>query len=114
MLHLAGRTSLQNFGNSVYPALPASFGGDNKSRRSLLSGVYTRGSKRSHAGGKCETCRGLHNCQGMTTQITLCIILKFECSRYRKKRRSWVREHQETDHSSMHEAILCIREEVKK
>ena len=76
MLHLAGRTSLQNFGNSVYPALPASFGGDNKSRRSLLSGVYTRGSKRSHAGGKCETCRGLHNCQGMTTQITLCIILK--------------------------------------
>ena len=40
--------SLRNFGNSVYPALPVSFGGDSKSRRSLLSGVYDRGSKRSH------------------------------------------------------------------
>ena len=37
-----------------------SFGGDTKSRRSLLSGVYARGSKRSHTGGKCVTCRGLH------------------------------------------------------
>ena len=36
--------SLRNFGNSVYPALPVSFGGDSKSRRSLLSGVYARGS----------------------------------------------------------------------
>ena len=36
-------TSLRNFGNSVYPALPVSFGGDTKSRRSLLSGVYARG-----------------------------------------------------------------------
>ena len=34
------------FGNSVYAALPVSFGGDTKSRRSLLSGVYARGSKR--------------------------------------------------------------------
>ena len=41
-------TSLRNFGNSVYPALSVSFGGDTKSRRSLLSGVYARGSKRSH------------------------------------------------------------------
>ena len=40
--------SLPNFGNSVYPALPVSFGGDTKSRRSLLSGVYARGSKRPH------------------------------------------------------------------
>ena len=32
--------SLRNFGNSVYPALPVSFGGDSKSRRSLLSVVY--------------------------------------------------------------------------
>ena len=31
-----------------------------KSRWSLLSGVYARGSKRSHTGGKCVTCRGLH------------------------------------------------------
>ena len=30
------------------PALPVSFGGDSKSGRSLLSGVYARGSKRSH------------------------------------------------------------------
>ncbi len=34
--------SLRNFGNSVYPALPVSFGGDTKSRRSLLSGVYAQ------------------------------------------------------------------------
>ena len=40
--------SLRNFGNSVYPALPVSFGGDTKSRRSLLSGVYARGNKRPH------------------------------------------------------------------
>ena len=33
---------------------------DSKSRWSLLSGVYARGSKRSHSGGKCVTCRGLH------------------------------------------------------
>ena len=32
---------------SVYPALPVSFGGDTKSHRSLLSGVYASGSKRS-------------------------------------------------------------------
>ena len=31
-----------------------------KSRWSLLSGVYARGSKRSRTGGKCVTCRGLH------------------------------------------------------
>ena len=41
-------TSLRNSSNSVYPALPVSFGGDNQSRRSLLSGVYARGSKISH------------------------------------------------------------------
>ena len=44
----ATATSLRNFGNSVYPALPVSFGGDTKNRRPLLSGVYARGSKRSH------------------------------------------------------------------
>ena len=44
----AAATSLRNFGNSVYPALPVSFGGDTKSRRSLLAGVYARGSKISH------------------------------------------------------------------
>ena len=41
-------TSLRNFGNSIYPALPVSFGRDTKRRWSLLSGVYARGSKRSH------------------------------------------------------------------
>ena len=40
--------SLRNFGNSVYPALPVSFGGDTKSRRSFLSDVYARGSKIPH------------------------------------------------------------------
>ena len=44
----AAATSLQNFGNSIHPALPVSFRGDAKSCRSLLSGVYARGSKRPH------------------------------------------------------------------
>ena len=44
----AENVSLRNLGNSVYPALPVSFGGDTKSCRSLLSGVYARGSKRPH------------------------------------------------------------------
>ena len=44
----AAATSLRNFGESVYPALPVYFGGDTKSRRSLLCGVYARGSKRFH------------------------------------------------------------------
>ena len=44
----AAATSLRNIGISVYPALPVSFGGDTKSRRSLLPGVYARGSKRYH------------------------------------------------------------------
>ena len=34
-------TSVQNFSNSVYPTLPASFAGHTKT---LLSGVYARGS----------------------------------------------------------------------
>ena len=32
----------------MWATLPVSFGGDTKSRRSLLSGVYARGSKSSH------------------------------------------------------------------
>ena len=52
---------LRNVANSVYPTLPVSFGGDTKSRRYLLSGVYARGSKISHTGGQCVTCVGLHN-----------------------------------------------------
>ena len=44
------KTLLRNFGNSGYPALPVSFGGDTQSRGSLVSGVYgyVRGSKISH------------------------------------------------------------------
>ena len=39
---------------------PVSFGRDIKSRWSLPSGVYARGSKRSHTGDKCVTCSGLN------------------------------------------------------
>ena len=52
---------LRNFGNSVYSTLPEYFRGKTESRRSLLSGVYARGSKISHTGDECVTCRGLHN-----------------------------------------------------
>ena len=45
------------------PDLPVSFEENTKIRRSLLSGVYARGSKISHTGGKCVTCRGLHHSQ---------------------------------------------------
>ena len=75
---------LRNFGDSVYPALPVSFGGDTKSRRSLLSGVYARGSKISHTGSKCVTCRGLHNSEIKSTPA-LCLetnlsgIIAFRC-----------------------------------
>ena len=53
---------LGNFGNFLYPTLPVSFGRDTKRRWSLLSGVYARGSKISHTGGKCVTCCGLRPC----------------------------------------------------
>ena len=43
-----GNLASKLHGNSVYPALPVSFGGDTKSRRSLLSGVDYAGSKSSH------------------------------------------------------------------
>ena len=38
-----------------------SFGGDTKNRRSFLSGVYARGSKIHHTGGKGVSCRELQN-----------------------------------------------------
>ena len=53
-------TSLRNVDNSVYPALHVYFGEDTKSRRSLLSGIYDRGSKRSNQSAL-EMCRGLHH-----------------------------------------------------
>ena len=46
------------------PHIYMSFGRDNKSRWSLLSGVYAKGSKISHTGGKCVTCSGLTNSRG--------------------------------------------------
>ena len=49
--------ALENFGNFLYPTLPVSFEADTKSH---LYGVYARESERSHTGGKCVTCRGLH------------------------------------------------------
>ena len=44
--NLSAATSFRNFGNSIYPALPVSFGGYTNIRRSLLSGIYARGSKK--------------------------------------------------------------------
>ena len=58
----AAATSLRNFGITVYPAWPVSFGGYTKSRQSLLSVVYARGSKRSHQSAlEMCNCRGLHH-----------------------------------------------------
>ena len=70
---------LRNFGNSVYPV---SVG------RSLLSGVYARGSKISHQSAlECVTVVDSTTVKRRTTlKITLYIILKFECSQYRKKK----------------------------
>ena len=40
----------RSLGNFIHPTLPVSFSKDSKSLWSLLSGVYARGSKISHAG----------------------------------------------------------------
>ena len=58
-LNPAAATSLRNFGNSIYPALSVSFGGDTKIHLSLLSGAYAREVKvPTSLHWKCETCRG--------------------------------------------------------
>jgi len=49
-LHLPLFPNLSNF---IYLILPASFRRGIRCRWYLLSGVSVRGSKRSHAGGKC-------------------------------------------------------------
>ena len=54
-------TAVSKLAISFTPHLPVSFGRDTKSRRSLLSGVYARGSKRSHTGVKCVICSRLPN-----------------------------------------------------
>ena len=50
----------KNLALYIRDCISVSFGWDTKGRWSLLSGVYARGSKRSHTGGKCVTCHGLH------------------------------------------------------
>ena len=53
-------TAVSKFSQTRSPHISPSLSGkDTKSRGSLLSGVYTKGSKRSHTVGKCVTCRGL-------------------------------------------------------
>ena len=52
---------VETYAISFTSHMPVSFGRDTKSRWSLLSSVYARGSKRSHTGGKCVTCSGLTN-----------------------------------------------------
>ena len=47
----SGSIPFRNLGNFVHPHFLVSFGRDTKSRWSLLSGVYARGSKISHTGG---------------------------------------------------------------
>ena len=54
----AGTTSLWNLGNSVYPTLPVSFGGDTNSHHTLLA--YMPGEVK-YPIQKCVTCCGLHH-----------------------------------------------------
>ena len=56
-----GRAASELWQFRLNPTLPVSFRGDTINRHSLLSGVYARGTKISHTGGKCVTCHGLHN-----------------------------------------------------
>ena len=79
-LNPAAVTSLRNFGNSENLALPVSFGGDTKSRWSLLSGAYARGSKRSHRSAleMCNLSWTPPLLEKDNAKTTLCIILKFE------------------------------------
>ena len=54
-----GAASKLGQANLPHIALPVSFVRDPISLCSHLSGVYARGSKISHTGGTCVTCRGL-------------------------------------------------------
>ena len=51
---------VETWASSFTPTFPVSVGRDIMSRLSLQSCVNARGSKISHTGGKCVTCRGLH------------------------------------------------------
>ena len=70
-----------HFGNSVYPALPVSFGGDSKSRRSLLSGVYASRSKRSHQSAL-EMCNLPWTPHSSLGKDTSCVSPKIGCLEY--------------------------------
>ena len=90
----AAVTSLRNFGNSVYPALPVSFGGDTYSRRSLLSGVYMPGDPTMQSALEC-TCnsRGLHPTTPLNSDLQKCDYAAENAALhlYRKKNRATTR-----------------------
>ena len=68
-------TSLRNFGNSVSPPCQCLSEETLKSRRSLLSGVYARGSKRSHQSAlECVTVvdSTTHSKNSPTPRVRLC------------------------------------------
>ena len=54
-------TAVSKLRQFLHPTFACVFRKRPKNRWSLLSGVYARGSKRSHTGGKCVTCSGLTN-----------------------------------------------------
>ena len=78
--HPAVATSLRSFGNAAYPVLPVYFGGDTKSRRSLLINMVSDYGVSDYRYGRagpgevkllkypqtnrnvmCVICRGLHH-----------------------------------------------------
>ena len=70
--------SLRNLGKFVSPTLPVSLEADTESRWSLLFGVYARGSKISHNGGKRITCRGFYNSELNHS----CVSPRMDCLEY--------------------------------
>ena len=106
-------TSLRNFSNSVYPALPVYFGGNSKSRRSLLSGVYARGSKRSHQSAlECvgPNCRGLHHAPTLNSIPPECEYAAEKNAAlhlYRKKKNPAAATSLRNFGNSVYPALLC-------
>ena len=54
-------TAISKLGQFRSPHICLCLSEETKNRWPLLSGVYVRGSKRPHTGGKCVTCSGLTN-----------------------------------------------------
>ena len=79
-----------------------SFRRDTKSLWSLLSGVYARGSKRSHTGGKCVTWCGLTN-----TRWTLNTLQRAPSS-------IWEKERKERDLCDRVTHVDCVFSELIK